>query len=81
MYVKILGPDAGAESEHKIDGASAVFLYDQLWRHGGDRKVMIDTEWYLVERAQVQFYTAGPEINSILTMNVSKTSAPDVQGV
>lgn len=77
MYVKLVGPGEGQESEHNIDGATAVFLWDQLWRKGSDRKLLIDQKWYGVERAQVQLITTGPEITGILTLAVVDADPPE----
>lgn len=75
MYVKLLGPEEGQESEHKIDGATAVFLYDQI-RGRNIAPLMIDGNWFYVRAPQVHLITTGPEMTGILTLTVTKADGP-----
>lgn len=84
MRVKLIGPDAGHESTHKVDAATAVALINQL-RPGTTktfvegvltheehtpRFLTLDDESVQVQFAQVAFYTEGDRFDSVLTLTL-----------
>lgn len=73
MYVKLIGPGDGQESEHRVDAASAVLLVNQLREEPGPgRLITVDDETYFWNDARAKFYTEGETLTAQVSVVLVK---------